>query len=120
MLPVSQAGWEETFIVRARVSTPDDVGAQEVLDALMDVDGTTLMLATDRGVFSRARVDPGTRVLLRKAPVPERGTLLDEVTRMLDRALALSDYREKKERFARQNPATGIKKGMGVAAFLQK
>src|SRR5215467_845256 len=37
---------------------------------------------------------------------------------MLDRALALSDYREKKERFARQNPATAIKKGMGVAAFL--
>ena len=48
MLPVSQAGWEETFIVRARVSTPDDVGAQEVLDALMDVDGTTSVAAAIR------------------------------------------------------------------------
>ena len=37
-----------------------------------------LVLATDRGVFSRGEVDPGTAVLLRKAPPPPRpGTLLD-------------------------------------------
>jgi 16S rRNA (guanine1207-N2)-methyltransferase len=34
-------------------------------------------LVTDTSVFSRDRVDPGTAALLRYAPVPERGTLLD-------------------------------------------
>ncbi len=42
------------------------------------VGGETLALETDSGVFSRHRLDPGTAVLLRKAPPPpEHGTLLD-------------------------------------------
>jgi 16S rRNA (guanine1207-N2)-methyltransferase len=36
----------------------------------LDVD-----LATDRGVFSAGRVDPGTRLLLQEAPAPDLGTV---------------------------------------------
>jgi 16S rRNA (guanine1207-N2)-methyltransferase len=37
-----------------------------------------LGLTTDRGVFSRARIDPGTRILLREAPAPPAvGEILD-------------------------------------------
>ena len=37
--------------------------------------------------------------------------------RLLDRALAESDYFARRERFARENPTQAIKRGMGVAAF---
>lgn len=38
----------------------------------------TFRLASDRGVFSAERLDPGTRVLLRDGPAPRRdGTLVD-------------------------------------------
>ncbi|MFB6888361.1 class I SAM-dependent methyltransferase [Kitasatospora sp. NPDC056327] len=38
----------------------------------------TLELTTDAGVFSRARLDPGTRILLENAPPPRvRGPILD-------------------------------------------
>lgn len=37
---------------------------------------------------------------------------------MLDRALENSSYREKKQRFARENESGNTKKGMGIAAFL--
>lgn len=38
-VPAAQHVWEELFTVRARVSAPDDVGAQQVLLSLMDADG---------------------------------------------------------------------------------
>ena len=41
-----------------------------------------------------------------------------DLGKLLDRALDLSDYKSKKERFARENTARTQKKGMGVAAFL--
>jgi 16S rRNA (guanine1207-N2)-methyltransferase len=54
-----------------------DVGSAPATLTLQ-VDGRTLDLVTDRGVFSRGRLDPGTAVLLRKAPAPPAtGTLLD-------------------------------------------
>src|SRR5689334_1857999 len=37
---------------------------------------------------------------------------------LLDRALAESDYVAKRERFARANPASAIKRGIGLAAFM--
>jgi CO/xanthine dehydrogenase Mo-binding subunit len=37
---------------------------------------------------------------------------------LLDRALQLSDYRAKRERFAAENACSAEKKGMGIAAFL--
>lgn len=44
----------------------------------VDVAGTKLTFTTDAGVFSRHRLDPGTAVLLKKAPPPPlRGTILD-------------------------------------------
>jgi CO/xanthine dehydrogenase Mo-binding subunit len=41
-----------------------------------------------------------------------------DLGKLLDRALELSDYPAKKEKFARQNQQEGDKKGMGIAAFL--
>lgn len=37
---------------------------------------------------------------------------------LLDRAFELSDYRVKQERFARDNPSSRIKKGIGFATFM--
>jgi CO/xanthine dehydrogenase Mo-binding subunit len=37
--------------------------------------------------------------------------------RLLDRALAESDYRERRARFAEENATSAVKRGMGVAAF---
>ncbi len=37
---------------------------------------------------------------------------------LLDRALKLSDYAAKRERFDRENPGSRIKKGIGLASFL--
>ena len=41
-----------------------------------------------------------------------------DLARLLDRAMALSDYPAKKERFARENQQGRYKKGIGIAAFL--
>ncbi|MGB6431624.1 MAG: xanthine dehydrogenase family protein molybdopterin-binding subunit [Candidatus Acidiferrales bacterium] len=40
-----------------------------------------------------------------------------DMNRLLDRALRESDYAAKRERFARENPAARVKKGIGFAAF---
>jgi len=37
---------------------------------------------------------------------------------LLDRALALSSYRAKRERFARENPGSAVKRGIGFATFM--
>src|SRR5260221_11134098 len=37
---------------------------------------------------------------------------------LLDRALSLSGYHEKRERFARENPGRAVKKGIGLASFM--
>lgn len=39
--------------------------------------GVPLKLMTDAGVFSRERVDKGTRILLESLPLPEGGPILD-------------------------------------------
>jgi CO/xanthine dehydrogenase Mo-binding subunit len=41
-----------------------------------------------------------------------------DLSKLLDRGLELSGYTAKKARFARENEASGIKRGMGIAAFL--
>jgi CO/xanthine dehydrogenase Mo-binding subunit len=41
-----------------------------------------------------------------------------DLGKLMDRALELSSYSRKKARFARENPAGQIKRGMGIAAFL--
>ena len=40
-----------------------------------------------------------------------------DLSKLLDRALELSDYRAKKDKFAQENPTSGRKKGIGLAAF---
>jgi hypothetical protein len=47
-VPVSINGWEESFTIRARVSTPDDMAAQEVLMSLMDSSGPTSVIEAIR------------------------------------------------------------------------
>ena len=37
---------------------------------------------------------------------------------LLDRALALSEYHQKRERFTRENPGRAVKKGIGLASFM--
>ena len=56
---------------------------------------------------------------------PGQTTTTDQIVRepidmdkLLDRALELSDYRAKKDHFAKENLAGTSKKGMGIAAFL--
>jgi CO/xanthine dehydrogenase Mo-binding subunit len=41
-----------------------------------------------------------------------------DLGKLLDRALALSDYQAKKQRFAKENATGTTRKGMGIAAFL--
>jgi CO/xanthine dehydrogenase Mo-binding subunit len=41
-----------------------------------------------------------------------------DLGQFLDRALVLSDYHAKKQRFEKENEAGGVRKGMGIAAFL--
>ncbi len=41
-----------------------------------------------------------------------------DMPRLLDRALELSDYRAKRTRFERANAGTGVKRGIGFAAFM--
>jgi CO/xanthine dehydrogenase Mo-binding subunit len=41
-----------------------------------------------------------------------------DLDQLLNRALGLSDYHAKKERFVKQNQVGSIRKGMGIAAFL--
>jgi len=41
-----------------------------------------------------------------------------DLEELLDHALELSQYRDKKQRFTQQNERANVKKGMGIAAFL--
>jgi CO/xanthine dehydrogenase Mo-binding subunit len=41
-----------------------------------------------------------------------------EMSKLLDRALKLSDYHSKRERFATENPKSGLKRGIGFASFM--
>jgi CO/xanthine dehydrogenase Mo-binding subunit len=41
-----------------------------------------------------------------------------EMEQLLERAFDLTGYREKQERFARENPSSQIKKGIGFASFM--
>ena len=53
------------------------VGSAETAVSV-ELPDTSFTLRTDRGVFSHGRLDPGTELLLRKAPAPPpRGELLD-------------------------------------------
>ena len=41
-----------------------------------------------------------------------------DMDQLLDRAFELTDYHEKRERFARENPTSTLKKGIGFASFM--
>lgn len=41
-----------------------------------------------------------------------------DLSKLLDRALELSDYHAKRERFAQENQKAGVKRGIGISAFL--
>jgi CO/xanthine dehydrogenase Mo-binding subunit len=41
-----------------------------------------------------------------------------EMSKLLDRALKLSDYHSKRERFATENSKSGLKRGIGFASFM--
>lgn len=47
------------------------------VELAVQIEGTSLRLRTDRGVFSHGRLDPGTALLLRSAPPPAGSSLLD-------------------------------------------
>jgi CO/xanthine dehydrogenase Mo-binding subunit len=61
------------------------------------------------------------RNFLQKGQTTTTGQILKEsidLGKLLDRALELSDYHAKKEKFAKENQQGGYKKGIGIAAFL--
>ena len=41
-----------------------------------------------------------------------------EMEKLLDHALKLSDYHAKREKFAQENPGSGVKRGVGFASFM--
>jgi CO/xanthine dehydrogenase Mo-binding subunit len=61
------------------------------------------------------------RNFLRKGATTATGQVIQEdidLGALMDRALAESDYAGKRERFARENPAGTVKRGIGFASFL--
>ena len=61
------------------------------------------------------------RNFLKQGDTTAVGQVLQEPVNMgalLDRALALSGYHEKRERFATSNPGSCVRKGIGIAAFM--
>jgi hypothetical protein len=72
--PVSMNGWEEMFTVRARVSTPDDMGAQEVLLSMMDVDGPASVIVALEADPSFGGVVGGSAVDTRSGFQPYPGS----------------------------------------------
>jgi CO/xanthine dehydrogenase Mo-binding subunit len=61
------------------------------------------------------------RNLLQPGQTTTTGQIINEpidLPKLLDRALELSAYHTKKEKFAKENPQQDIKKGIGIAAFL--
>jgi CO/xanthine dehydrogenase Mo-binding subunit len=61
------------------------------------------------------------RNFLRTGQTTTTGQLVREeidLSQLLDQALELSDYRPKKEKFAKSNELSRCKKGIGIAAFL--
>jgi len=60
------------------------------------------------------------RNFIRKGETTATGQVIREdvdMTTLLDRALRESDYHAKHDRFARENPTSSIKRGIGIAAF---
>lgn len=54
---------------------PSSKSDERILEAVLR--GQSLRLITDAGVFSKGRVDRGTRLLIESSPLPSGGTLLD-------------------------------------------
>jgi 16S rRNA G1207 methylase RsmC len=57
--------------------SPEPAGPARDRPVLFSVAGRDYVLAAASGVFSAGRLDTGTAVLLRKAPLPARGPVLD-------------------------------------------
>ena len=78
--------------------------------------GRALTFKTDAGVFSRARIDPGTRLLIESAPLPPAGRILDlgagygpigiaVAKARPDLAVHLAEVNERAAELARENAA---------------
>ncbi len=85
------------------------------------------LFALERHMDRIAQVVGLTPVEIRKRNFLRQGqtTTTDQIVRepvdleqLLDRALELSGYHAKKERFAKENESDAIRKGIGIAAFL--
>jgi 16S rRNA (guanine1207-N2)-methyltransferase len=64
--------------VPAHYFDDDPTVGSDPVDVDVSLPGCAFSLTTDRGVFSRGRLDPGTSLLLRAPlPVPAHGNLLD-------------------------------------------
>lgn len=57
----------------AQYFAPDPTAASDRMTASLVLPDLSLDLATDRGVFARGRVDPGTKLLLLEGPDPTAG-----------------------------------------------
>jgi CO/xanthine dehydrogenase Mo-binding subunit len=73
------------------------------------------------GVLGLSSVEIRRRNFLRPGQTTTTGQTVQEeidLGKLLDRALELSDYHTKREKFAAENQQRRSKKGMGIAAFL--
>ena len=54
---------------------PISIGRKEIISDV--VRGVAVEFIVEAGVFSRRRIDPGTKLLLESAVIPEEGNVLD-------------------------------------------
>jgi hypothetical protein len=73
---ISMNGWRDVFVIRARVTTPDDIGAQQVLLSMMNVAGPGSVMAALRADQTFGGVVGGSGVIERSGFFQYPGDLL--------------------------------------------
>lgn len=102
---------------------PRSKSAERTIEATLC--GLSLRFITDAGVFSKGHVDPGTRLLIEAAPLPDAGAVLDlgcgygaigiAVAKLRpDLRVVMADVNERAVSLARRNAALNGVAGVDV------
>lgn len=106
--------------------SPDPKTPHDIKNVRLEAQGVSLDLLTDASLFSRSRIDPGTRLLIKSMRFPKEGYVLDLGCGYGPIALAIaklrpdlhvygSDVNQRAVEMARQNAQ---KNGIANATFL--